>query len=449
MQDPRKYFKYSGCASCFDKPCDRLRFGGVFPGKFIFVPGASLTDGLFDCPFIARDADEIEQLLDQVSSEELADRLDHTLELCTPDELLLVHQHDAMNCSSALQRTAPLIRELWENRIVGILRIPRLFLANKTMRQWLFAYEGLDYLLKKPELEAQSKAAAVTDGLADAKKGDLNNPRWEHRDADRAKASPDVAAIGDTVLLMASAPGFADGAAVAFDIFDASGGSPEKIETATGSVDGGRAEAKWIVSDPNDAGDKLDLQFEASADDKRTEKASIPTKFIFDILLQIDVDDPKAQDDVLILLDENNAEVKKLPVKDMKEISEDIVRIVIEDIDMDKKYTMIRDYGAEDDGGHDPLFVQLTPRELMKFSGVSKEEAEDPDGEEGKDGEEDGGATGDDAADTSGDSGDGSGEDELDHSWANEDGGGAGDATGNESDRDDAALKGEGEGNGG
>jgi hypothetical protein len=419
QRDPRRYFKFNSCSRCLHKPCDRLRFGGVYPGKFVLVHHSSLSTVFFDCPFTARDRDEIDSLLSLISAEDLMDRIEGVSQLLSPDELLHFRRYDFAKGACDAPGMASFITALWENQVIDVMRITQSFKNDALIRKWLFAYEGLEYLLKKPELENASKKAAVTDALADEQKGNLNNPRWEHKDADRAKASPDVAALGDTVLLMASAPGFADGADVAFDIFDASGGSPEKIETVGGKVDGGRAEAVWIVADPKKAGDKLDLQFEASAKDGSTEKAPIKTKFVFDILLQIDVDDPKAQDDVLILLDENNAEVKKLPVKDMKEVSEDIVRIVIEDLAMEKKYTLIRDYGAEDNGGHDPLFVQLTPRELMDFSEAPK--AEDEGSEEGdeettEEGKEDGAGTDD--AEGAEISDTGNQDDDLDHEWA-------------------------------
>jgi hypothetical protein len=90
--------------------------------------------------------------------------------------------------------------------------------------------------------------------------------------------------------------------------------------------------------------------------------------FEFSILLQIDVDEPAAKDDELILLDESGTEVEKIAVKDMVEVSRDMVRLVFKKAQKDKKYSLIRDYGAEDDGGHDPLFIKLTYDELMKYT---------------------------------------------------------------------------------
>jgi len=421
--DPRTYFKFKSCSRCFYKPCDRLRFGGVHPGKFLLVHNSRLGVGFVDCPFIARSFDEVESLVTQVSAEELIDFLDIVLQQFTPNEQVHFRQSDYMNGSCDMSGRVLFIKALWEDNVLSVLRIPRFFRADAVMRKWLYSYEGLVYMLQKPELANKEDKAAATDALADAQgQKKLMNPRWKHVDEDRDKESPEVAAIGDDVTLMASATNFPDNAEVTFDIYDESGDAPEKIDSVQGSVDGGRAEAVWTVADPNDAGDKLDLQFEATAEDLSSGKAGIATKFVFEILLQIDVDDPAAQDDVLILLDENNAEIKKLPVKDMKEVSEDIVRIRLEDIDMDKKYSMIRDYGAEDDGGHDPLFINLTPKELMKYSKVSDDEDEEDSEDEEGGGDEDASGEAGSAAegDKEGAGGDDSAkaEDDLDYSWA-------------------------------
>jgi hypothetical protein len=41
----------------------------------------------------------------------------------------------------------------------------------------------------------------------------------------------------------------------------------------------------------------------------------------------------------------------------MKEISENVVCLTFPGIDMNKKYSLVRDYGSDEEGGHDPLFV--------------------------------------------------------------------------------------------
>jgi hypothetical protein len=140
MQDPRNYFKFAGCAGCLDKPCDRLRFGGVFTGKFILVHNANLGAGLFDCPFVAREANEIDWLLGQVAPEELSDHLDAVLQRCAPDELMQIQERFSGSGALGREAAAVLIRDLWENQIVGVIRIPQFFHKNAVIRKWLFAF---------------------------------------------------------------------------------------------------------------------------------------------------------------------------------------------------------------------------------------------------------------------------------------------------------------------
>jgi hypothetical protein len=144
MQDPRSYFKFAGCASCIDKPCDRLRFGGVFPGKFILVHNESLGAGLVDCPFVVREANEIEWLLGQVAPEELSDHLDAVLQRCAPEELMQIQERFSGCGARGREAAAFLILDLWENHIVGVIRIPQLFHKNARIRKWLFAFGQSD-----------------------------------------------------------------------------------------------------------------------------------------------------------------------------------------------------------------------------------------------------------------------------------------------------------------
>jgi hypothetical protein len=140
MQDPRTYFKFASCSSCLDKPCNRLRYSGVFPGKFILVHNESLGAGFADCPFVSRDANEIEWLLHQVAPEELSDHLNAVLERCSSDEFLQVQERFSSNSPSGREAIATLIQDLWESNIICIIRILRVFYKNPQIRKWLFAF---------------------------------------------------------------------------------------------------------------------------------------------------------------------------------------------------------------------------------------------------------------------------------------------------------------------
>lgn len=212
--------------------------------------------------------------------------------------------------------------------------------------------------------------AALTDDIPVASANvpvTVTNPRWEHVDEARKSRSPDVARIGDNVMLSADISGIPNGAPVTFDIFDVTDTPSFRIGSASGSNENGTASGTWIIDDPNGHGADLKLEFEAIARSKASERAPIDLIDAFRIHLQIDVDDPAAKDDTLILLDEGGAEVLKLCIGDMKEVSEDIVCLTFEGLDMDTRYSLVRDYGPDEEGGQDPLFVNLTLNEVKEL----------------------------------------------------------------------------------
>jgi hypothetical protein len=166
--DPRKYFKFQSCQRCFHKPCDRLRFGGVFPDKFFIINNNYLGIGFFDCPFIAESFDEIERLINSVSFSEFLFNFNEVLGTLTPSERLHFRQENYVSDYSDVAGRIQFIKALWENRIISVIRIPGTFSLDAKMRKWLFANEGLSYMLKKPELEKDSDGPAVTDSLVGA-----------------------------------------------------------------------------------------------------------------------------------------------------------------------------------------------------------------------------------------------------------------------------------------
>jgi hypothetical protein len=166
--DPRRYFRFQSCQRCFHKPCDRLRFGGVFPDKFFIIHNSYLGIGFLDCPFIAESFDEIERLIGNVSFSEFLFNFNEVLGTLTPSERLHFRQENFVSDYSDVAGRVQFIKALWEDRIISVIRIPGTFSLDAKMRKWLFANEGLSYMLKKPELENGSNGAAVTDSLVGA-----------------------------------------------------------------------------------------------------------------------------------------------------------------------------------------------------------------------------------------------------------------------------------------
>jgi hypothetical protein len=169
--DPRNYFRFQSCQRCFYKPCDRLRFGGVFPDKFFIINNNYFGIGFFDCPFIAESFDEIERLINSVSFSEFLFNFNEVLGTLTPSERLHFRQENYVSDYSDVAGRIQFIKALWEDRVISVIRIPGTFSLDTKMRKWLFANEGLSYMYKKPELEKDSDGHAVTDSLVGADEG--------------------------------------------------------------------------------------------------------------------------------------------------------------------------------------------------------------------------------------------------------------------------------------
>lgn len=142
-RDPRKYFKFHSCDRCFHKPCDRLRFGGVYPGKFIFVHNSHLGTGFFDCLFVAKSFDEIERLVEGLSLSELVFIINDILAMLTTSECLQYQQHCYVSEFSDAGGRMQFLKALWDDQIISVIRVPDFFSRDKKMRQWLYANEGL------------------------------------------------------------------------------------------------------------------------------------------------------------------------------------------------------------------------------------------------------------------------------------------------------------------
>jgi hypothetical protein len=272
-----------------------LRFGGVYPGKFTFVHNSHFGIGFFDCPFAVQEFHEVKTLLAGISVEDMIEHINNVFNFFTPSEWIQYAQQNYVSFYDDIDGRKDFVKTLWDNNVMSVLRIPFFIKDDAVMRKWLYAYEGLVYMLKKPELEKKKDKKAVTDAMAEEVQvqKNLNNPRWKHVDADKDKNTPDTAAVGDTVMLMASASGFDNGTSVTFDIFDSSGGSPVKIDSVNGKIDGGRAETKWTIKDYKN-GEKIKLEFEASAKSLKSGKYLIQlTKST--IQIKFPLEDPHKQ----------------------------------------------------------------------------------------------------------------------------------------------------------
>lgn len=205
----------------------------------------------------------------------------------------------------------------------------------------------------------------------------ISNLRWEHTEQDISDKRPDYTAIGDKIKLLADVQN-GDGNKALFEVHDLNipySLDPEQLVVDKSTkVETGSCTVEWKVSDPRskkNADREIDLYFLVKVKDAYSENCEIPVQEVkeaFTMLLEIDVDDPEAKDDELILLDMDGNEVMKILVSEMEEIEEDVVKLEFPDIEMDTKYNLIRDYGDDEEGGVDPLFIDMTPNEILEVT---------------------------------------------------------------------------------
>ncbi len=206
---------------------------------------------------------------------------------------------------------------------------------------------------------------------------EIINLRWEHAEKEINDKRPDYVVIGDKIKLIADVNN-GDGNKSLIEVHDLQipySIDPEQLVVDKSSkVDAGATSVEWKVSDPRskkNADREIDLYFLVKVKDAFSENCEIPVQEVkeaFTILLEIDVDDPEAKDDELILLDNDGNEVMKVMVSEMEEVEKDLVRLEFPDIEMEKKYNLIRDYGDDDEGGVDPLFIDMTPNEILEVT---------------------------------------------------------------------------------
>jgi hypothetical protein len=274
MPDSKNALSFPGCRTCLAKPCDRLRFGRVFPGKFLFIHKRYIRATSRDCPFAVDTFSEIRQLTAAASLVDFVAHIDDVFSQLSADECMTHAQNNYVSRYDDDGGRLALLEALWNDDVIGALRVPYVFTADKKLAQWLLANETLVYAMKQ-DLKKEKEEKAVTDSLdTQTQTITLSNPRWEHADAKRKEKSPDKAAVGDTVVLIADVTVLAEGATVNFPVYDASADPVMRIETVAGKNEGGVAKAQWTVSTGNESGD-IRLEFEASAKGKMSERCKI------------------------------------------------------------------------------------------------------------------------------------------------------------------------------
>ena len=141
MPASKATLSYPGCKSCLSKPCDHLRYGGVFPGKFLFVHRRRHNASPQGCPFLPASFDEVRRLLDGTSWQDLAALVEDVVPQLSPEEYLSVRQeHYITDCSDREGRIR-FLEALWKADALSAVRVPDDFRTDKTLGAWLVENE--------------------------------------------------------------------------------------------------------------------------------------------------------------------------------------------------------------------------------------------------------------------------------------------------------------------
>jgi hypothetical protein len=278
--NPKNYFKYSSCATCFQTPCERLRYGGVYSGKFIILHSREYS--FTNCPFAVESVDEIERIFDNIQLHDFAYEIDKIISLMSVSEQIHWNIGQFVTGYSDWAGHLEFVRRLWEERIIIILRIPYFYQQDLKVRRWIHALEGgIDLSHKLMDKDDLSKPA-VTDAIIKDNDDNisLENPNWQHTDDTKKKNSPDIAMAEDKILLSVDTKGIADGNQVSFDVIDVSVNPEKKIDSLSGNVQANSANVSWTVIDPVIATEKP-FEFLAWGNGKRSGRCKIKFEDIY------------------------------------------------------------------------------------------------------------------------------------------------------------------------
>lgn len=278
------------------------------------------------------------------------------------------------------------IRTLHAQDRLAVLFAPFHSEARNALDAWRGSRLSGAILREKEREEAEAAEAAK-----EAEKPHLMNPVWlgKQPQPDSTEENPAItkASAGAAVWCRVEAGGLSVGDSIMFTVCPA--GKKDKLEVLSGRIESRKdeywASARFAISPkiipPGEENVKLEF-FARQFAHKLEAKGPVLTvgPVTFEILLQLDTDDPKAKDDELILVDDKGGEVTRVKVSEMKEESENHVRLKFRNIEMGAKYSLVRDHGPDEEGGQDSLWVNLSPDEIMAMFQGDEEEGED-DGE--------------------------------------------------------------------
>lgn len=356
MPTTKFQLSFPGCRACLAKPCERLRFGRVFAGKFLFVHKRYCPAESWECPFVAADPGEMRFLAANTPFIDLLGCVEDIVEQLSIQEVISIRQEQFVTGYGDVEGRMRFLEALWNAAALTVIRVPDNFMADRGLAQWLLANETLDYQFEQTRQD-DSAGAAVTDSMGGQQQTaqvNITNPRWEHKDPDRKKNYPSKAFFDDTIVLMADVQGLPDDASVSFSMYDTTASPPMRMDTVSGTNQSGTAQAQWKVQDPRDDDDdrELKLEFEAAARSKTTSRKEISVNAAsFYVRLNINPDDEDSQNDTFTLYSTDAAKSfsQTLTVQDDQQPGDEYTELKFTGLDKDLSYSLEIDLEKEGD----------------------------------------------------------------------------------------------------
>lgn len=215
---------------------------------------------------------------------------------------------------------------------VAFVRIPR-----KTYETPLVAAE------RKPEPAPSDGRVAPIEVWA---------PRWEHVKAERKETDPGKARFGDEIRLQVSVSGVDEGAAVAFDVVDASEDPPRTLATRQGPNNGGKAAATWVV-EGDEPPELPRIEFRGRVSKSTSVRAPVALRDYIRVRIPIDPEKASSRDDkfkLVVKSDPDTVEAEETrTVKDDLVEGDECVDLVFSQGLPDRLYSLEIDPGKEGD----------------------------------------------------------------------------------------------------
>jgi hypothetical protein len=145
----RDFLSFPGCTTCLHKPCDGLRFGRVYAGKFLFVHKRHHGHGADDCPFVPVSFDELRPHLENAPLLDVIAAVEDAISQLSPDEQNSFPLFHFVASYDDVAGRIRFLETLWNNDSVAAVRVPQV-ISNTAMAQWLYANETLARQFDKP-----------------------------------------------------------------------------------------------------------------------------------------------------------------------------------------------------------------------------------------------------------------------------------------------------------